>query len=67
MMTFILIAGMSCDHCVAAVRKALEGVSGLTVHAVEIGFAKVMADDDQLIEACEAIEAQGFTVLKGDA
>lgn len=38
------IQGMSCDHCVRAVRGALEGVDGARVESVEIGRATVRYD-----------------------
>ncbi|MFZ4574879.1 MAG: heavy-metal-associated domain-containing protein [Phycisphaerales bacterium] len=37
----IAIAGMSCEHCVRAVRDALAAVPGLLVKSVEIGRASV--------------------------
>ena len=41
----IAIDGMSCGHCVAAVRGALEALPGVTVQSVEIGAATVAYDD----------------------
>lgn len=38
------IDGMSCGHCVASVRKALEGVSGAKVERVDVGSADVSYD-----------------------
>ena len=38
------IDGMSCGHCVNAVRSALEGVHGLRVEDVAIGSAVVAYD-----------------------
>lgn len=38
------IDGMSCDHCVRAVRSALEGVDGAEVEQVAIGSATVRYD-----------------------
>lgn len=35
----ITIEGMTCGHCVAAVRKALEGLPGVEVEEVRIGGA----------------------------
>jgi copper chaperone len=40
----IRISGMSCNHCVMHVRKALENVAGVTVEQVEIGKAVVRYD-----------------------
>lgn len=66
--TTIKIDGMSCGHCVASVRKALEGIEGITVNAVEIGSASITCDLD-LVEqgaiteaVAEAIDDAGFTL-----
>ena len=40
----LAIEGMSCTHCVAAVRAALESVPGASVLSVEVGSAKVSLD-----------------------
>jgi len=42
--TRLSIDGMSCGHCVKAVRSALEGVDGATVEAVEMGSATISHD-----------------------
>jgi copper chaperone CopZ len=42
--TQLSIEGMSCGHCVKAVRSALEGVDGAKVDEVEIGSATVRHD-----------------------
>jgi len=59
----ISIDGMSCGHCVAAVRKALESVEGITVDSVSIGKAVVQAQDDApVIDAMlSAVEDAGYT------
>jgi copper chaperone CopZ len=38
------IDGMSCGHCVASVKKALDAVAGTTVERVEVGAASVAYD-----------------------
>lgn len=43
----LTIGGMSCQHCVRAVREALEAVPGVTVSRVEIGSAEVSYDPSQ--------------------
>jgi len=58
------INGMSCQHCVRAVRGALEGVPGVTVEDVQVGTARVriedgVADRSQLVKA---IEGEGYAV-----
>jgi len=40
------IDGMHCQHCVEAVREALESVRGLSVERVEIGTAEVTYESD---------------------
>jgi copper chaperone len=42
--TRLSIDGMSCGHCVKAVRAALEGVAGATVEEVELGSATITHD-----------------------
>ena len=39
------IDGMTCQHCVMAVKKAVDGVSGVSSSDVEIGSAKVTYDE----------------------
>jgi copper chaperone len=46
--TTLEIDGMHCDHCVEAVRDALETVRDLEVHRVEIGTAEVTYDPSDL-------------------
>ena len=40
----LAITGMSCGHCVGAVRRALEGLDGVRVEQVAIGTATVAID-----------------------
>jgi copper chaperone len=61
----ILIEGMSCGHCVAHVKDALEGIDG--VSSVEVNlegkYATVETDvNDEILK--EAIEEEGYDVLK---
>jgi copper chaperone len=39
------IDGMSCQHCVAGVKKALEGVAGVRIYSVKVGKADISFDD----------------------
>ena len=50
----IEIEGMSCGHCVASVKKALDAVDGATVERVDVGSASVVFDP--AITSAEAIE-----------
>ena len=56
------IEGMSCAHCVKAVREALEETDGVEVLGVEIGTARVRYDAEQVTpqDLEEAIEEAGF-------
>lgn len=58
------IEGMSCQHCVMAVKKALGGISGVTSSDVEIGSALVVYDESKATEKDfkNAVEKAGFTV-----
>jgi copper chaperone len=65
--TTIRISGMSCAHCVSAVRQALTGVPGVTVNDVTIGSAVVRLDGEaeSLALAEAAIDEAGFDVVRG--
>ncbi|OZC02043.1 heavy-metal-associated domain-containing protein [Rubricoccus marinus] len=57
----LTIEGMTCTHCVAAVRAALESVPGALVRTVDIGSATVDLSpeaDRDVIRA--AVEDAGF-------
>ena len=53
--TTIKIEGMSCQHCVMRVKKAVDGVDGVSSSEVEIGTAKVVFDESRTSE--DAIKA----------
>lgn len=44
----VKIEGMSCQHCVGAVKKAVDGLDGVSSSDVIIGNAKVSFDDLKL-------------------
>jgi copper chaperone len=59
----LTIEGMSCGHCLNAVRGALEKVPGVSVERVTIGAAIVAYDParasvDQIVDA---VADQGYT------
>lgn len=58
------IEGMTCGHCVKAVREALEETDGVEVVDVQIGRAEVRYDaaTRSRAEVEEAIEEAGYTV-----
>jgi copper chaperone len=60
------ISGMSCDHCVRAVRSALADIPGVTVDQVSVGSATLRFDPatakaDQIVGA---ISESGYNVLE---
>ena len=63
-MATISIKGMSCSHCVASTKKALEEISGISNVVVELdkGEASYEGDVDQR-EIKEAITKIGFEVV----
>lgn len=61
----INIEGMSCNHCVSSVSKALSATEGVNVKNVEIGKAEVTYDPDRVTheQLVTAIEDIGFEVV----
>lgn len=64
--TRIAIEGMSCQHCVMAVKKALGGVPGIIESDVQVGTAVVKYDENKVRkEDIETrIETAGYKVAK---
>lgn len=64
--TTLKIEGMSCQHCVMRVKKAVEGLGGVSKSEVNVGSAQVVYDDSKVrkedIEA--AVQKAGFTVVQ---
>src|SRR5262245_37219796 len=61
----ILVAGMTCDHCVGTVRRALEGVEGVRSASVDLarGRAEVTKEPELDVEVlCRVIEKAGYSV-----
>ena len=58
----ISIDGMSCGHCVSAVKAALSKVAGVTVDEVKIGSATMSYDPARTSPAAiaQAIEDAGY-------
>ena len=67
--TTITIEGMSCQHCVMAVKKAIAGLKGIDQADVTIGNASVKYDESNVKkeEIETAIEKAGFKVSRGIA
>jgi copper chaperone len=52
------IEGMSCQHCVMSVKKALDGIDGVKSSDVSIGTARVVYDElrsdrDKIVKAIQ--------------
>ena len=59
----ITISGMSCGHCLNAVRKALGQVQGIEVTSVRIGRAELRVPDSAATARVEAaLSAAGYKV-----
>lgn len=60
------IEGMSCGHCVMAVKKALSNLNDIKVEDVQIGKAVFQLDEshETLAKVIDAIENAGYVVIK---
>jgi copper chaperone len=56
------VSGMSCGHCVGAVRQALAGVPGVKVEDVSIGSASVTFDETKtkVSDLVDAVSDAGY-------
>lgn len=63
----LTIEGMSCEHCVRAVKNRLATTPGVTVDEVGIGTAKLRYDPAKtnVEEIEEAIADEGYTAFVG--
>jgi copper chaperone len=63
------ISGMTCDHCVGAVSRALQQVEGVRIRNVAIGSASVAYDPSRASpdRITRAIEDAGYEVQEGSA
>jgi copper chaperone CopZ len=67
METNVRIVGMSCDHCVAAVRRALLAVPGVRDARVAIGSAVIVSDAPLSRDALDrAITDEGYGLVRDD-
>jgi copper chaperone CopZ len=64
--TVFNIGGMSCQHCVAAVKKAVDAVEGVTASEVAVGSARVTYDDASTGRdaIARAIETAGYSIME---
>ncbi len=58
------IEGMSCGHCVSSVKKAIDGIAGVSSSDVSVGSATVVYDDSKTgrDEIAAAVRAAGYKV-----
>ena len=59
------VQGMSCEHCVTAVTKAVSALAGVKSVAVDLaaGTAAVECENVSRAQIAEAIEDQGYDVM----
>ena len=59
------IEGMSCQHCVARVKKAIEALNGIQISDVAVGRAQVGFDESKITkeEIAAAVEKAGYKTL----
>lgn len=64
--TVIKIEGMSCGHCVMRVKKAVDGLPGVTESNVTIDSASVKYDETKIQKGdiVSAIEKAGYKVIE---
>ena len=60
-----IIEGMSCGHCVMAVRKELSKLNNIKINDIQIGKAKIEFDESITKEnlIINAIEEAGYKVV----
>ncbi len=61
----LVIEGMSCNHCVMALKKELTK-NDITVIEVGIGFAEIEFDESKVADkkVSDAVAEAGFTLVK---
>ena len=64
--TELIIKGMSCGHCVMALKKELSTVEGIRIIKVEIGKAVIETDSTERItlEIEKAVTEAGFSLVR---
>jgi copper chaperone len=64
----LTIEGMTCEHCVRAVRGRLEHTAGVKVDDVQVGSATIEFDPARtnIDDIEEAIADEGYTAFVGD-
>jgi copper chaperone len=64
----LTIEGMTCEHCLRAVRKRLGETPGVEIEDVRIGSARIRLDTatTSLEDVEEAIADEGYTAFRAD-
>ncbi len=59
------IDGMTCQHCVASVKKAVDGVEGVSSSDITIGAAQVVFDEEKtsMDSIVDAVKSAGYSVM----
>jgi copper chaperone len=62
----LTIKGMSCGHCVMAVKRELEKIPDVSVEEVTIGKARVQYDEAKVTaqDFIHAIDEAGFSLVR---
>ncbi|MGE5300046.1 MAG: heavy-metal-associated domain-containing protein [Acidobacteriota bacterium] len=62
--TTIPVEGMSCQHCVMRVKKAVEGLAGIVKSDVQVGKVKVAFDESKIGQKAieDAIVKAGYKI-----
>ena len=60
------IEGMSCHHCVMALRKELEKLDNVTIEEASVGHAKIQYDDSKITSdvLAGAVDEAGFKLVE---
>ena len=67
MATKINVSGMSCQHCVNHVTKAIEGLSGVKNVKVDLASGEVTFDQPDTVtpdDIAKAVEEAGYEVMQ---
>ena len=59
------IGGMSCQHCVMSVKKAIDGIDGVISSDIAVGSATVEYDDTKTDReaVAEAVQSAGYKII----
>ncbi len=69
MKTELTINGMSCNHCVTAVKSALAGVAGVTSAEVSLADKRAVVEHDpttDLAALIASVEEEGYEARRND-